>query len=206
MTNSQTKNGQRQGRVINPTLADYGRLRIQYSWIDLFNKAGKAMISAPDVYSAQDSILSSLREDLKKDRLVTSTRISCNENDLGAKIIQDVGSTVVKPTEKSIVVPVYSNKRIAKAAKTKNGLKYLQALFNTEDKASKLIGRLEEISEKGAEDIRIWTPYQEQKLLRSEMAVLFSLNYGQFNIFSNIWADSSPGYSLGVSVKSEEKQ
>jgi len=193
-------------RVIDPTPADSGRARTQNGWIDYHNKERKATMSASDVYSAPDSILRSLREDCKKSWLVTGTRISYNPADLSAKIIHDFGSTVVKPKETSLVVPVYRDEQVTKAAEGE-GLIYLQTLFDTEDNASSLIGRLERISEKEAKDIRIWTPDQDSRREYSERAVGFGCIDGRFLVDGYSWFGGIiVGQARGVSVKSADKE
>ncbi|MDP4012124.1 MAG: hypothetical protein Q8R00_00765 [Candidatus Nanoarchaeia archaeon] len=190
-------------RAVNPIPADDNEARrsppedyrTQDQWIDLCNLKRKAMISAPDYYRTPDVELQGLIKDLNKGKLVTSTSIVYNSNDLGARVVHNFGSIIVKPTEQSIVIPVYNGEPIEEVvrgedlyhkmlydtleasdyiARIRNenievaeqaeqfvkgyGLKFLQALFDTEDDASKLIERLEKISNKEAKDIRIRTP------------------------------------------------
>lgn len=204
MTNSQKFTKE---RVIDPTPADNGEYRIQSDWIDFFNKEGKAMISAPDVYRAPDSILPDLIKDFNEHWLITGTRVIYNKGDLGARIIHNFGSTVVNPIGSSLIVPEYLNEQVEKVAKGE-GLTYLQTLFQTEDNAYNLIGRLERISGKEAKEIRISTPGQISRLLnRPERVVDFmsSENFCKFLVNSigegigRIYTSSGP--SRGVSVK-----
>ncbi|MDP4012744.1 MAG: hypothetical protein Q8R00_04025 [Candidatus Nanoarchaeia archaeon] len=192
-------NSQKITRVIDPIPADDGRYRTQDEWIEFFNEERKAMMSGHDVYRAPDSVLQSFREDFRTNYgLITNTSISYNPNDLKARIIQDFGSTIVTPKETSLVVPVYRDEQVEKVAKGE-GLKYLQTLFDTEDDASKLIGRLEEISEKEAKDILIWTPDETGRGEQSKRAVDFGFYHGRFRVGGG-WCDY--GRARGVSVKS----
>ncbi len=194
--------GQEIALTIDSAPADNGRYKPQRDWIDLFNKEGKAMISAPDVYRALDSVLPSLREDFSKSWLVTSTRVSYNHKDLSARIIHNFGSTVVKPKETSLIVPVYRNELVESVVAKAEGLRCLQALFSTKDNASKLIGRLERISEKEAKDIRIWTPDQDSRRNYSERSACFGYGGDRFHVCGDYWFDDYGGLSRGVSVKS----
>ncbi len=188
--------------IIDLSSADNGSYRTQRDWIDFFNREGKAMISASDVYRVPNLILPILRKDFNKSLLVTSTRISYNPSDLGARIIHNFGSNVVEPKETSLIVPVYEDEQVEKVAKTKEGLTYLQTLFDTEDDASKLIGRLERISEKEAKDIKIWMPAQNSRRGYSERAVGFD-DGGWFRVDGDYWFGGVIyGLSRGVSVKS----
>lgn len=175
-------------QVINLQVADNGRYRNQIDWIDFFNKERKIMISVSDVYKA----------DFNSHRLITSTRIIYNPNDLQARIVHNFGSTIVKPTEKSLIVPVYGDEQVENVAKGE-GLAYLQWLFNTEDNASKLIGRLEQISKQEAKDIRIWTPTQDSRKNNPERAVGVGYYDGRFHVDGVMWFDGSGGgHSCGV--------
>lgn len=97
--------------LIDPNAADDRALKTQEQWISYFNNAGRAMISAPNVYqagkTASDEVLASLRGDFYGYWLVSSTRISYG-NDLSGKITHNHGSRVVIPSQRDAkVIPIY---------------------------------------------------------------------------------------------------
>ena len=187
---------------IDQVFAGNRAYKSQTEWIEFFNKEKKAMISAPDVYKAPDFILRNLRGEPIKYWLVTSTRICYNPNDLEARIIHDFRSTVVKPLDKSVVVPVYSYELIEKVVKGE-GLKFLQVLFGTEDDASKLIKRLETINKREAKEIKVCTPQQKFRKTFSFNCIGFAYFTDAFYIDSgHKIIRSDGGVSYGVSVSS----
>ncbi len=67
-------------------------------WAEHFNNKGEKMISAPDIYKAENKeLIESLKEDFEESWEVTSTRIIYNKDNLNAEIIHDADSNVVKP-------------------------------------------------------------------------------------------------------------
>lgn len=184
--------------------ADNGKKETVKYWTSFFNSQGKAMISAFDVYRAPDSVLPSLREDFNGQWLVTSTRVTYSSDNLSARIIHNYGSKVVTPTQREVIIPFYMAEKVENVVKGE-GLKYLQTLFDTEDSAFKLIGRLEDIGGKEAKDIVISTPNQDSRGHNFERAIDFVYHEDRFNIDSNWFLEVSiVGRARGVSVKSAE--
>jgi len=111
--------------VIDLKPADNGKYRTQDKWIPLFNDKGQRMISAPDVYRigqiGSHDLVESVRADFHTAWLVTSTRITYNSNNLGARITHNFGSKVVAPTETRLVAPVYQNVALGRILETAEG-------------------------------------------------------------------------------------
>lgn len=197
-----------QGGEIDLQPADNGKYRTQNQWIPFFNEKGVAMISAPDVYragqSGSDELVKSLRKDFDRDYIVTSTRIIYNPNSLDAKIVHNHGSTVVKPTESKVIVPVYQDwTKLSKVLGTEEGKAYLSALFGTKDNAENMAKTLSKLSGKSIDDNCVWTPTQDGRKDRPERAVGFDYGSGRFHVDGDGWVDDFDlGQSRGVSVKS----
>jgi len=141
-------------------------VKTQDEWIAEYNRAGKIMAAAPDLYAAikelDDAGIVSLREDFNN-RLCLSTRIQYNSENLEGRITHYHGSTVTDPIEEpSIVIPIFRNTPIQEAIYTgpgaEQGLTYLQTYFCTQDSPQKIIQNLERVSCKPKEQIKIWTP------------------------------------------------
>lgn len=183
---------------------DNGRSRTQKGWIAYFNKLKKAMISGADLYSAgnsgSDELLDSLRKDFIESWIVSSTHNSYSKNNLSAKITQDYGSTVRKPTEIYVAeVPVYQGESAIKVIEG-NGLGYVQAMFNTKDKPAKILDTLSKLSQKAPEDIEFWTPDQNLRESYPERAVRFDDYDRRFLVYGNYSFDGSSGHSRGVLI------
>ena len=160
--------------IIDLLPADNGAYRTQEQWIAFFNEQQRRMISAVDVYgkgkSAPDEVLQSLRKDL----LVSSTRNSYSGDDLSGIVTQNYGSGVVAPSRRNVlVIPVYNGTPLAQALETKEGLDYLQALFDTTDDRDAITGTLENLSGRSADNIFLWTPSQDSRKKYPERAVRF---------------------------------
>src|SRR3989344_757165 len=166
--------------AIDPHPADNGAHKTQNPWIDFFNGLERIMISAADVYGARKNASSrarhNLRSDLYASLLVTSTRISYDD-DLSGRVTQNYGSKVVKPSQAYVpVIPVYNGTPLARALQTEEGVNYLQALFGTSDDSKTIIKTLERLSGKRAEDIKLRTPDKESRKRYPERAVVFDVD------------------------------
>jgi hypothetical protein len=189
--------------------ADNNKTHNQKDWIDYFNKIGRAMISAADIYRAGKDGSQELLEILLKgirvgDRIVTSTHSSFDKKSLSARIIHNYGSIIRKPKEIYVSnVPPACQKKSAEELITLGGegLPYVQALFDTNDTPSKIL----DILSKFPEQIHFWTPSQYSRKLKPERAVSFvytggyngSPYFGSYYLF-----DSGNGHSRGVSPQS----
>ena len=133
--------------------ADNGKQKTNSEWVEYFNKKEKQMISAPDLYqagkTASDELISNLKGNYK-DGVISSTVIIYNPIGLGGFILHNPDSKMVKVTGKEVpIIPVYdytTNTTLTKVLEQKNGVDYLQALFNTKDNEKTLTGVIENIS------------------------------------------------------------
>ncbi len=194
--------------VVDLQPADGGNSHTQNEWIPYFDKLKnprKRMISAPDVYrmgqSGSPDLLQSVREDFEKSWFVSSTRINYASDTLDAKITHNYGSTAVQPTERKVAVPVYQQTALSDVLKTKEGISYLQALFDTKDNSNKIAKTLTALSGKSADDTYVWTPDQQSGASYQERAAGFDFGSDRFHV-GGLRVDVSSGLSRGVSVKS----
>jgi hypothetical protein len=193
---------------IDPTAADNGAARVQDQWILFFNRQGKLMISAANIYeagkSASDDVLKSLRDDLISSLIVTSTRIGYSLDDLSGRITQNYGSTIIHPTFRDVkIIPVYQDTpllEVLNVRKNRDGLKYLQALFVTNDGPKEITDTLEHLSDKKAADIGLWTPDQASRRAYSQRAVRFNIDGDWFLVLGFNPPGDYSGRSRGVSV------
>ena len=193
-----------------------GKNQYQKDWINFYNKQeGKAknkrMILASDVYRAGNSkskeLLASLRKDFDDSVVVSGTRNLYNKDNLAGKIVHNFNSTIAKPIELAVAeIPVYKSENVKNVVEGK-GLAYAQALFQTKDKSAKIIDTLETLSQKGAEDIRFWTPDQSSRKNNSERAVWFDCGDDGFRVDGDDWGwdDVYSGRSRGVLLDSAKR-
>ena len=191
--------------IIDPQPADNGGYRTQKEWIAYFNKLGKPMISAPNMYqagkTASDEVLDSLRKDFDEHWIVSSTRIKYNPNDLSALIVHNFGSTVVKPKKIALkVIPVYESTILSHALDSEDGVLYNQALYDTRDDPKTITEVLENLSKRKADNIRLWTPSQSSRNSYPERAGGFFDDYGRFHVAGYVYFDYYFGRSRGVSM------
>lgn len=191
--------------------ADGGNSHTQNDWISYFNEfknPRKRMISAPDVYrlgqNGSQDLLQSVREDFEQSWIVSSTRINYASDTLDAKITHNYGSKVVQPTEIKVAVPVYQQTALSDALKAKEGINYLQALFNTKDDKDQIARTLTALSGKSVENIYVWTPNQQNRASYQERAAGFDFGGGRFHVDGDFRVVDGGGRSRGVSVKSAE--
>jgi hypothetical protein len=205
---SQINNYQKSNSInvdLKPALS--GNTKCQKDWIEFYNKQegeakGKKMITASDIYNAGKSkdLLASLRKDFKDSWIVTGTRILYNKDNLAGKIVHNFNSTIAKPIEIAVAeIPIYQEEKIKNVVEGK-GLAYTQAVFNTKDKAVKIIDTLEKLSQKSAEDIIFWTLTRDSRKSYSETAVGFG---GYYYIRFHVGGDRDyvSGRSCGVLLK-----
>jgi len=201
-----------QSRVIDAQPVTNDARITQDEWITFFNKQGKAMIDASDLYKAgqagSDELVNSLQEALKHG-IFTSTRIIYDHNTLDARIIHNYKSAVVKPTESKVAIPVYQQvTRLSKALGTKEGKAYLKALFNTNDAPENIAKTLSRLSGKGIDNIYVWTPPQNLEFGRKNVSARV-VEFGYDYVCIRLLVDggellNSRGRSRGVSVKTDK--
>lgn len=200
-----------QGGVIDPTAADNEAVRTQNQWIELYNAQGeefkgKRMISAPDVYmigkNGIPELVQSVRDDFEKRWLVTSTREKYRQDTLDARITHNHGSTVVQPTEKIILVPVYRGTPLDQVLRTEEGIAYLRIKFDTNDSPEDIGRTLAALSGKPSNLTYIWTPDQASRATYQGRAAGFDSVNGRFHVYGGYRVVGYGGLSRGVSVKS----
>ena len=190
--------------IIDPQSADNRTSKTQEQWIEYFNKLGKPMISAPNIYqagkSASDETLDSLRKDFDESWIVSSTRIKYSKDDLSGRIIHNYGSSIVKPIEKNIsIIPVYSSTPL-KEVLTSKGIEYVQVLFNTNDNRNTIIKVIEHLSKRKSDDIRLWTPDQDSRNIYTDRAVRFVDDGDRFHVDGSDHFGGNSGHSRGMSI------
>jgi len=169
-----------------------------------FNELNRIMAGMPDLYEAgkttSPEVLESLRKDFQDTWIISSTRIHYEKTSLEATITHYFNNTVISPNEIKVLVPDYSGVvSLDKVLKDEQGLKYLQALFNTLDSAETIKTTLENLSNKKSKDIRVWTPEQNLRKEAQDRAAGLGYSSGLFLVdgSNNI---SSDGRSRGVLV------
>jgi len=190
--------------------AEDGNTNTQNGWIPYFNNfknPRKRMISAPDVYrigqNGSQELIQSARDDFDKSWLVSSTRTNYASDTLDAKITHNYGITAVQPVERKVVVPIYQQTALRDVLKTKEGVDYLQALFDTKDNADKIAKTLVALSGKSAEDIYIWAPDQQSRAGCQERAAGFVFLFGRFHVYGNNRVGDNNGRSRGMTLDSK---
>jgi len=186
--------------------AENRAIKTQKQWISYFNQKGIAMIGAPDVYNlakGPKDVLQSFRKDCIGASVLTSTGMDCNSNDLSGAVIQNMGSAIVKQkiTKLSIIPVFHFGISLYYALKTNDGLTYMRAIFDTKDNRKQITKTLEDLSQKEADKIAIWTPNKDLRANYSMCAIRFFYCAEMSNKFC-IYGDSSSldiGRSLGVS-------
>jgi len=146
----------------NPILnADGSPMRTtQEDYIVLFNNSYKIMASLADYYNAgkydDDLLLEGLQEDFSN-WVVTSDREIHNYNSLEASIISYYGSKVVEPFERKFTIAPFTNgPSLDKVLSTKEGIVYLQNIFNTKDTKDEILTTLIRLSGTDSHYISIW--------------------------------------------------
>lgn len=160
----------------------------QESHIYRFNRLGKVMVAMSDLYNAGKNatpeVIQSLRRDFQKSWVISSTRINYELNNLEAAITHYFGSKIVSPEEVKVVVPDYSNSpTLDQVLSNEEGLKYLQALFNTSDDTEAIKRTLKRLSGKDGENTVLWTPNQYNRIKYQDRVVLGLSFYNRFGLF-----------------------
>lgn len=193
--------------------ADNEAIKTQEEWIQYFNQQGKRMISAPDVYrigqkyligqNGTRELVQSVRDDFERSFLITSTRETYNPNilTLDAIITHNFGSTVVQPTEKTVLVPVYQCTPLDEVLKTEKGVDYLRIKFDTNDSPDKIKETFAALSGKPANLIYIWTPTRKSMLNYQERVASFGFGGDGFLVGGDCKVYGLSGRSRGVVCK-----
>ncbi len=184
--------------TLDEVAADNGEIRTQDEWIAYFNERNELMASIADIYLAGKSdnqtLLAGLGEDFKR-WSVTSTRIKYDETN--ARIIHHYGSTVAKPVEHAVIIPEYRQQFLEEVLKTKEGLRYLQVLFGTNDSAQQIKENLRELSAYSSKRTVVWSTAVSARPDEKVAGFIFG------SIFFHIIGSNSCnllGYSRGVRV------
>ena len=167
------------------------------------------MVSAPHVYRAAKTgspeLLDSLRQDFKDSWMVLGTRLGYSTQDLSGKVTHFYGSTQAQPITLSVgIIPVYQGENLQSVVEG-NGLKYMQAFWHTADKPSKIIETIENVSQKAAKDIAVWTPNQSNRVAVPERPAVLRYYYGQFRVDGYGSFGSGVGHSRRVLVGSAQR-
>jgi hypothetical protein len=182
--------------MINPT-KEQG-YKTQAKWIAHFNQKGEKMIDASDIYLAiknKDTVLESLKRDFKDRWIVTSTQVDYSKN----TITHNKNSKIVKEKVISLKeIPVLQG-NFKEDSTTE---KYLQALFDTNDKINEIITVLKSLDTKH-QRIRLWTPNNSLRKNKEFRSVRFDFNdFGRFYVVADGLIDCIDGLSRGVSSSS----
>jgi len=160
----------------------------QDDWIPKYNEAGKVMACAADYYRAAkhgEKVLESVQEHFEILGVITSTEIIFNKKNLEGKIVHYIGSKVVKPVERKLLIPFYSGNLAENILGTKEGLKFMQGLFLTDDGKEEILETLEILSNMKEDKLNIWTPSQGGRKRRETLplrSVSLDYNDGVFRV------------------------
>lgn len=195
-----------ESRIIDLNLADKDLTKSPYDWITLFNARNEIMASMSDIYQAGKSnnqaLLDSLRKDFRESVIVTSTLVKYVGHRQEATIIHNYESKLIQSVEYKLVIPVYSLTLLTDVLDTNEGLKYLQALFNTNDNASQIKDTLQKLSDCPINKINAWTaPLSDRP---TERFAGFSQNCDQFYI-EGYYNSMSYGRSRTVRINTAHK-
>lgn len=175
--------------------------RNQRDWIAFWNAQKKPMMSMQDLPNIKDKEdIDGLRSNFRWLWVWTSTQILYNKNNLGATIIHNAGSKVIKETRIKVrEIPDYTAEPIQNALETPEGLSYLRALLNKRRwSAEQIIAELERVSGKNAESIRLYTPSESSRKDQPLRAVgLFFYDLVGFSVGGS-WIDGDEGFARGV--------
>ena len=183
----QDKGSDLEYKVVDLNSADNGNLHSINGWFNYFAVGKETMVSMPDVYLAGKSgsqyLLRSLRTDFEKCWLITSTRIKY-EYQQNARIVHHYGSQSVPSVEHRIVIPGYPPDSLANVLDTNEGLRYLQALFGTQDNAQQIKDTLQELSDYPLNKIKV----RSVRLLDRPTESVSGLRYnnGRFNVYTDL--------------------
>ena len=214
--------------LLDESAADNGTKRLPSEWYDYWAdiKDGKVMASMGDLYHSfkiikkmheqgteqehakAKSLLFSLRDDCdwtgKQNWLISSTRLFYSGTNLDARIVQHYRCPRPALVKETIVeAPVYRRTPVKKILNEQKGLAYLQALFDTEDKAETILQTLEFVSGKHGDSLVGWTANtnaddtQYTRTSHPERAAGFGFGYDLFHVGGD-GISSGPGCSRRV--------
>ena len=167
----------------------------QGDFIRRFNELNMIMVSMPDLYeagkSADDSLIESLRKDLKESWIISSTRIQYEKDSLEAAIIHYFNSTVIAPNEKKVIIPIYNGTVLDSILPAEHGLAFLQALFNTDDNAEEIKNTLYRLSGKPSNKTKVWTPDQNSRKNNPERAAGLYYSDSDLRVSGDYYLDDS---------------
>ncbi len=212
--------------VFNLNFSD--KTRDYSAWIKYFAERQETMMSLAllmRIISVENTNISNkINRYIKSNGLITSTATyfdifldGCN---YGGKIIQDFGSKIIKPVEKSINYipllessPIFIEEKLKKISSYKGisdssmnvqfgALLKQTTLMDKFSQSIKIYSLLEKLFENAAEDIRVWTlPLGSRKDYPIE---LVGLNHNHDLNLSRIdlcYSCDNIGHAVGVSVK-----
>jgi hypothetical protein len=178
------------------------KYRTPVEWMQFFKSIGVDMISAPNVHTVwqQDSedYLTMLRKDFKDRWLNTSSQLEFSTTDMSLTIVHNAGSRKEKRLRLD-KVPCYNDVKIEKVLSTDEGLRFINAVFDTKYDPEEMIQFLEGLSERKSSKIVVWTPSQDYRKDHPIRSVDFIYNgfSVRFGLGCYYWDDG--GYSHGVS-------
>ncbi len=117
------------------------------------------MASMGDIYlvgkSDNQTLLAGLGEDFKN-WFITSTRIKYGDKSNG-RIIHHFKNRLIRPVEHKVIIPEYFPQLLEKVLDTKEGLRFLQVLFETNDSAEQIKDTLPKLSGYPLNAIVVWS-------------------------------------------------
>lgn len=131
------------------------------------NEEGKVLMSLADYYHLSKSLVSKnqgltgavnegMGESLTIGEMLSSTEIICTKDK--AKIVNYSGSKVINPSEREVCLPDFEEmQEVTAVLRDKNGLKFMQSLFNTRDSSLEIKCNLDEFKNSDR-DLRISVP------------------------------------------------
>ncbi|MBI1969564.1 hypothetical protein HYS48_02620 [Candidatus Woesearchaeota archaeon] len=192
--------------ALDEVVAYDGATTTQRDWSLWYNRKDRIMAAAQDFYKVGkdggEKLLESLQKDFRDEWVVTSTEIQYQFPSLEATVTHYFDSRVIQPMfMQGVVVPVYTYIPIEEVVKTEEGLRYLQALFQTKDDGETIITALERLSGEKRARIKIITPLQHNREYYQNRAVFFRVDRGSFIVNCYDHVASLNGRSRGVRVR-----
>ncbi len=188
----------------------------QNNFIKAFNMVNSMMVSAADLYNwlkeADEKDIANLRNDLKENRLVTSTRIIYSNDSCLSRVIHHFGSALTPPQSSAVNIfsPENDLNYFSNIWDVEGGSNFLRTLFQTNDPSHTMMLTLNKLNY-NIEDIEIDLPQQWQKEKLSERigSVTISLakrenlkthlkSFFAIHVGCQGWIDASAGYSRTV--------
>src|SRR3989344_3118800 len=105
--------------------------------------------------------IENFKKDCDESYFATGDRIKYQEKGNKGTIIHNYNSTVVKPAETAIVIPVLSCVSLDDVLETEIGLKLVQSIFKTRHNSKKIKENVYILSDKSADKTKISTPDQD---------------------------------------------